>query len=134
MRGFGSLVQLVCVVLATALERAVASSGWTSAGERAGPVRIALYCSGGASSCKTPTCCEPQVKYYATLHAAAKMAFGDSGFSIANLTAAEVVRLEVSQHDVVVFPGGSGECPPAYADRTPSAVSPRGFDVWIVEP
>jgi hypothetical protein len=116
MRAFGSLVQLTCVALATEPQHRAPSSGWTA--DHVAPVRIALYCSGGASSCKTPTCCEPNVKYYATLYAAAKMAFGDAGFSIANLTAAEVVRLDASQHDVVVFPGGSGECPHSVRSAT----------------
>ena len=100
-----------CVALATSVPYDVKQSiGWTTTDYEA-PVRIALYCGGGASSCKTPTCCEPNSKYYITLFAAAQMAFGNSpGFTIANLTAAEVVRLDASQHDVVVFPGGSGEC------------------------
>ena len=124
MRAFGSLVQLACVGLATEPKHRVPSSGWTA--DHVASVRIALYCSGGASSCKTPSCCEPNVKYYATLYAAAKIAFGDSGFSIANLTAAEVVRLDASQHDVVVFPGGSGECPSCLpADLAPFAVPLR---------
>jgi hypothetical protein len=96
-RAFICLVQLVCVTVASVTH---------DSGQE--PVRIALYCSGGASSCKTPTCCEPNTKYYATLTVAAQMAFGDSGFSLVNLTAADVVDLEPSQQDVVVFPGGSG--------------------------
>ena len=110
---FRSLVQLTCTCAALSsvpndLEHSI---GWTTADHEATPVRIALYCSGGASSCKTSTCCEPNIKYYTTLFAAAQMAFGKPpGFTIANLTAAEVVKLDASQHDVVVFPGGSGEC------------------------
>lgn len=106
MRTFSSLVQLTWVALVASAPKH--STGWTNA-VHVTPVRIALYCSGGASSCKTPVCCKPNVKYYTTLFAAAQMAFGDAGFTITNLTAAEVVGLEPSQHDVVVFPGGSGE-------------------------
>eukprot|EP01052_Picozoa_sp_SAG31_P045069 SAG31_NODE_8093_length_1524_cov_1.751579_2_plen_204_part_00 len=86
------------------------------------PVRIALYCSGGASSCPaaTPTCCEPQPEYLATLTVAARMAFGPTGFSIENLTAAKVVGLEPAELDIVVFPGGSGPDPCAFVPCEPS--------------
>ena len=45
------------------------------------PLRIGLYCSGGASHCQAtaPTCCEPQPEYLATLTVAARMAFGPAG-------------------------------------------------------
>ena len=85
-------------------------------------VRIGLYCSGGASHCQAtaPTCCEPQPEYLATLTVAARMAFGPAGFTIANMTAADVGALEPSALDVAVFPGGSG-------NGQAAAVGPAGL-------
>ena len=85
-------------------------------------VRIGLYCSGGASHCQAtaPTCCEPQPEYLATLTVAARMAFGAAGFTIANMTAADVGALEPSALDVAVFPGGSG-------NGQAAAVGPAGL-------
>jgi putative intracellular protease/amidase len=104
------LLQLACLVVSVPTQPG-----------GSGPVRIALYCSGGASSCKTPTCCEPQAKYLSTLTTAAQMAFGDrGGFTVANLTAAAVPQLTPSQYDVVVFPGGSG-------NGQAAAVTPAGL-------
>jgi len=102
----------------------------------ASPVRIALYCGGGASECAATAkhCCEPQADYLATLTNAARMAFGSEasggrGFSVANLIAAAVPRLIPSQYDVVVFPGGSGNGQAAAVGPTGLAAL-RDFGEW----
>ena len=63
-------------------------------------VRIGFYVGGGTSSDLLP--------FISTLRAGAAQAFPQQGFSLTNISAADVRALTPQSYDVVVFPGGSG--------------------------
>ena len=63
-------------------------------------MRIGFYVGGGTSSDLLP--------FISTLRAGAAQAFPQQGFSLTNISAADVRALTPQSYDVVVFPGGSG--------------------------